>query len=138
MAFRLELCCNNPDNGMPLGRASAVEFHAGNFDARCVLTHFTLNDYRDGVKLTLLPTRPVPANRMATHLLRFGREKTFVLEYRGHFGNWCWDAAWIAGVDALRIANYLMRLKGWRCEEAPENFYEKFNARMPLAYEDLQ
>ena len=93
---------------------------------------------KTGVKVKLVPTKSVPANRMATHLLRFGREKAFVLEYRAHYGNWCWDCAWIAGVDALRLANYLMRLKYWECEEAPENFYAKFNAREPLTYEDMR
>ena len=60
------------------------------------------------------------------------------MEYRYHYGNWCWDVAWIGGADALRLANYLMRLKHWHCEEAPERFYEKFNAREPLGPEDMR
>lgn len=137
MAFQVHLCCNDPDNGVPLGRADCVEFHAGKFDARCVCTYLrSLTE--TGVKVTVVPTRSAPANRMATHFMRFGRERVFVLDYRTHYGNWCWDAAWIAGVDALRLANYLTRLKHWHCEEGPEKFYEKFNAREPLVYEDMQ
>jgi len=63
--------------------------------------------------------------------------KVFCLNYREWFGNWCWDAAWIAGVDAVGIANYLARLKYWHCEYAPTEFFDKFNAKQLIAPADM-
>lgn len=136
MAYRIELCCNDPDNGNPVGAACAIRFSGSGADvgANCVNTLWGGGD----IKIGLVPVEnSCPGNNYASHKLQIGRVKIFCFEYRGWFGNWCWDAAWIAGVDALAIANYLERLKYWHCEEGPDKFYEKFNAREPLRYEDM-
>jgi hypothetical protein len=138
MSYRIELCCNDPDNGNPLGAACAIEFSGNGQDvagsAKVVNTLIGGGDVRMSRKVC---ENSCPANRYAKYVLRIGRLKVFCFEYREWFGNWCWDAAWIAGADAVGVANYLTRLKYWHCEYAPSEFFEKFNAKQLIAPEDM-
>ncbi len=116
MPILVELCCNNPDNGFDQGYAEAVEM----FD--CTLVGGRVRtawkpDPPSGVK---------PYEGVSTLIV--GRLSLPCLQYQPHFGNWCWDAARLRLIHAVKIWNYLAAKQDWHCEEAPEELFALFNA----------
>src|SRR6266704_2992953 len=114
----VSFACNDPDNGDPLGRASA-----------CHIEDLELQN-------TLIGGGDVKVS-FKGELLSVGRLRVPFLWSKGWYGNWCWDGYGMPAESALAIVNYLMKLKYWRCEGGECKAFDKFNAKQPLSLEEL-
>lgn len=88
---------NNPDNGMPLDRATAVEVDECEWD--CCFD-------------------PPPVFRILdSHRFRLGRRVFRFRDRRVWYGNWCWDGFDMETTEALRLVGWIEKL-GWTCMAA--------------------
>ncbi|HWP58983.1 MAG TPA: hypothetical protein VNL14_13910 [Candidatus Acidoferrales bacterium] len=95
--LRINLCCNNPDNGMFDGKAFAIEFG----DNLSLTSQFRGWSPR----LTRGPGR--------SWLRIGGSPRCPVLSYKEWFGNWCWDSIVTDSRSAMRVLNWIKEGK-WR------------------------
>ena len=117
----VSVCCNNPDNGCFDGTVSAIEIHG------C-----------DGCDITLEPrTYPAPKfswladppklhDARETSGFKVARFKFRCAPFRSWYGNWCWDAVKMSGVEVLRLCRVLCAA-GWSCTEADCEFAEAWD-----------
>jgi hypothetical protein len=118
MAITVSFACNDPNNGNFLGGFEKLGVDAGEL-------HMELEgDMYDLVRVNF--DFPV-TNGGGT--VKVGRIKVPGLAYKSWYGNWCWDAAWFSWVEALRIINYVGKLKHWRMVDGPSDLFEAFNDR---------
>src|SRR5258708_39512128 len=102
----VSFACNDPDNGAPLGRASACHID----DLELVNTLIGGGDvkvWHEG------------------EVLHVGRLSVGFLWSNGWYGNWCWDAYAVPPESAVAIVNYLMKRKWWRCEGGECKAFDK-------------
>lgn len=117
----VSFCCNNPDNGIFDGRVAGVEIHGS-----------------DGCDISLEP-RTIPAPRFAwlddppkphdsceTAGFKVARFRFRCAPYRSWYGNWCWDAVKMSGVEVLRLCRVLCQA-GWSCSEAACEFADAWD-----------
>lgn len=109
--LHLEICCNDPDNGSPLGRSETVQITNGKF----------------GSFDTTLEGPPIVTRREDGYL-QFSRFRIPFRSYREWFGNWCWDVALVTREQGRRAAIILLQ-RGWTITEGPEAIY---NCKKPL------
>lgn len=114
----VSFACNDPDNGLPLGRASA-----------CHIEDLELVD-------TLIGGPGIKV-RVEGEVLHVGRLSVGFLWSKGWYGNWCWDGYAMPAESAVAIVNYLMKRKYWRCEGGECVAFDKFNERQPLSLEEF-
>lgn len=119
MALRIALCCNDPDNGNFLGKAEHVEIEG----IELYGPEVTCNQEDRKLK----SAGPAEGDTV----LRVGRCVVSCLGYRTWWGNWCWDAASVRAVNALKVLNYLIS-RGWRCEQAACEVYNAINEGKPI------
>lgn len=118
----VSICCNNPDNGSFDGRVAGIEIHG-----------------IDGCDVTLEP-RTYPAPRFAwsnlplkphdpreTSGFKVARFRFRCAFYKSWYGNWCWEAVKMSGVEVLRLCKVLCNA-GWSCTEAASEFAEAWDA----------
>ena len=118
MPLTLALCCNDPDNGNFEGYAESIEIH----DVELEGPRVTCNH---------LPGKPPKGSHKfeGEDGLRVGRCVIPCLDYKTWYGNWCWDAARVRAVHALRVLNYLVEKRGWHCVQAGTEIFEAINER---------
>jgi hypothetical protein len=119
MAIRIDMCCNDPDNGSWTGKAEYIHIQ----DVELYGPVVSVN--HEGRKLK--SARPAEGDTT----LRIGRVVVPCLGYKTWYGNWCWDAAAVRAVNALKILNYLIG-RGWKCEQAACEVYDAINAGHPI------
>lgn len=123
MTMYLMLSCNNPRNGAPAGRATAI--HICN---------------EAGSALELVGDRPVTVrvvNRMERHIeLGVGQCKLFAT-YSPWWGNWCWDRADTRPANIAKVANHL-RKRGWCCEGGYTELVEKWESEAAFTAADFE
>ena len=88
---RIDIACNDPDNGTFAGRAAMV--HA--YD----LLQLESCDMQGPV------FRELPGQR-----IRISRRTFKIAKSKEWFGNWCWNAYWLEAGDAVRLLQYLRSL----------------------------
>ena len=125
MSIMVSFACNDPDNGAPLGKASAV--HIADFELQ-----YTLIGGWGGVKLSYQPGEPGRDGK-----LKVGRITVPCLYQRCWLENWCWDGYAVPLESATEIVNYLMKQKYWHCERGECNVFDKFNAKRPINKAEL-
>lgn len=117
MPLTVMLCCNDYRNGNYLGYVESIE-----------IEEITLEGARMRIGWDDKPPRGAKSYE-GEATLRIGRLRVPALSYKTWVGNWCWDAAWVRGIHALRILNFLAAKEHWHCTEAPCEVYEAFNDR---------
>lgn len=120
MPITIMLCCNDYRNGEFLGYAENIE-----------IDEVEMVGGRVAVRGGLEPpatSKPIEGEEG----LRIGRIVVPCLSYKTWVGNWCWDAAQVRAVHALKIVNYLIAAK-WHCEDGPYAQYEAVNKGLPIS-----
>lgn len=124
MAIQVHLC-ENDEYGNPLGRAVRMDFDP----IVCSLEETVYPP--SGVRVRWLNVHKGEAP-LTVGRIRIGREEFDVLAKQTLTGNVFWNTVWIAGVDAVRLINYMMKLKHWDCTEAEEYIFQQWDKREPL------
>lgn len=91
----VDICCNNPDNGLFDGKATAIKMGAYHFEAKNMNGH-KLTDMGDSLRI---------------HGKRYPYK-----DYREWVGNWCWNSYNIPRADALKLWDVLMNNGFWEVE----------------------
>ena len=114
MAITVNLC-ENDDYGNPSGKAHCIDFDPIVCRLEC----------------TLWPpeARGVTVRRLSRNRIKVGREEYEIFASQSLVGNIYWNSVSMSGVDAVRLMNYLMKLKYWECTEGEEYIYEQFQKR---------
>lgn len=92
----VSFACNDPDNGLPLGRACSIQIGDSEFEHPdggllgdgCIL--------RCGDRSFKISRRTFPCNGWISW-----------------YGNWCWDATRMSEKDAVELVSYVRQL-GWK------------------------
>lgn len=119
MAIRIDVACNDPDNGNFIGKFHMLQVTAGDDDME-----FEGPLYQsDGITFSVKDGRA-----------RFGRIRVPILQSKDWVGNWCWNSVWVRWPDALKVINYLGKqtVQGWHMSCGPELLYDAFNARREI------
>ena len=117
----VSVCCNDPDNGNFDGHVSAIEIHG-----------------IEGCDVSLEPrTYPSPLFRWLdnppkwhdareTMGFKVARFRFACAPYKSWYGNWCWDAVKMSGVEVLRLCRVLCQAR-WSCSEAGIEFAQAWD-----------
>ena len=118
MLIKICLCCNDYRNGNFIGLAETVEIHDVTIEGNPVTCgHLDCRPPKGSTKIE------------GEDGLRIGRIVIPCLSYKTWYGNWCWDSAAVRAVHALRVLNYLVQKRGWRCTEAENEIFTAINDR---------
>lgn len=116
MAITLNFACNNPDNGVFVGRFDRMDLDAGDLHM----------EFEGGAESIIAFDFPI---RGGYGTVKIGDREWTSLAYREWYGNWCWNAALFTWVEALEIVNYLGGSGWWRMTEGPCELFDAYNAR---------
>lgn len=117
----VSFCCNNPDNGCFDGTVSGIEIHG--IDA-CDIT-LEPRTY-PAPRFSWLDDPPKPHDSRETSGFKVARFRFRCAPFRSWYGNWCWDAVKMSGVEVLRLCKVLCAA-GWSCTEADCDFAEAWD-----------
>lgn len=127
MAISVDFACNDPDNGIYVGKFHMMQVRAGaddmDFDGPCYQS--------DGITFKIIET-PIVGSISNQHLFaQVGRLKVPIYGYREWVGNWCWNSISVSWVEALKIINYIGKNKtgGWHMSNGPTDLFDAFNER---------
>lgn len=119
----VSFCCNDPDNGLPLFKVCAIEIHvvgAGGIELEGPHYPDDGNTFREVEK-------PKDAPHRCDRGFKLGRYIFPCSGWTNWYGNWCWDATRMTGVDVLVLLRTLRKL-GWRCVSSESAFFEAYQS----------
>lgn len=111
--IRIDVACNDPDNGRFAGRAEMIQV---------------------GLPFLELTARREPAPRFVEIPGRFrlsGRTWP-VANSREWFGNWCWNAYWLELPHAVDFLIWLHGRELFHCDQAEARLFSLWHGRKPL------
>ncbi len=119
------LCCNDPDNGMPLDYIDAIEVELGDG----VLDYgYKVVDFQMVWKKLDDPAR-----------IKLGDTIYPIHGYTEWFGNWCWNRVRMAPADVKTLLNYIIRRHKYsHCEDCPDWFSQKFDNKEEFSLAELE
>ena len=118
----VSFCCNDPDNGNFDGRVAAVEIH-GMEGCNVTLEPRTY----PAPRFDWLDSPPKPHDSRETAGFKVARFRFRCAPYKSWYGNWCWDAVKMSGVEVLRLCKVLRNSGSWGCSEADVAFSEAWD-----------
>ena len=122
----VSFACNNPDNGLFLGKVAAIEIHGAVCSIELEGPHFPdpSNTFRE---VDLPPGSPDRCDRG----FKLGHHTFPCYGYKSWYGNWCWDAVQMTDVDVLNLLRTLRDLK-YRCTAGDANLAEAYDNGLEL------
>ena len=117
----VSFCCNDPDNGNFDGHVQSIEIYG---IEGCDIT-LEPRTY-PAPKFAWLDDPPKPHDSRETAGFKVARFKFRCAPYKSWYGNWCWDAVKMSGVEVLRLCRVLCN-EGWSCTEAGVEFAEAWD-----------
>jgi hypothetical protein len=110
--LRLDVCCNDPDNGLFVGRADGLQLTTWD-DA---LIELETRYWECGPRFT---------EKSGT--IRIARRTWPILAAKEWYGNWCWNAYWLAPTTLLDLLSTVKKARQFHCTNAPTQLYENWN-----------
>jgi hypothetical protein len=110
-AIRLDVLCNNPDNGLFAYQAEGLQV--------------TTWDGED-IEFTCQRVR-APRFVEVSGGFRFMRVKWSILYSREWFGNWCWNAYWLTPEDIMRLLARVKASRAFSCDQGPTALFGNWN-----------
>jgi hypothetical protein len=118
----VSICCNDPDNGNFDGHVAGIEIHGSEgCDIALEPRVFPSPSFR------WLDDPPKPHDSRETAGFKVARFRFRCAPYKSWYGNWCWDAVKMSGVEVLRLCKVLRNSGSWGCAEADVDFSEAWN-----------
>lgn len=116
---RINVCCNDPDNG--------------NFDARAAGLSL-----QDGLaELTSFDMRG-PTFREHPDHIQISRRRFRCAQSKEWYGNWCWNAYWLDVDDAVEMLAYVHQIDLFNCDMADERVFARWRSREPFTESDRE
>lgn len=109
--LRLDVCCNDPDNGIFAHQADAL--HVDTWDGESI--EFEARSLR----LPRFSERP--------GAIRICRRNWPILASTEWYGNWCWNAYWLAPGTLLDLLAAVKKSRLFYCGQAPSQLYDNWN-----------
>lgn len=113
----LHLCCNDPHNGSPTGRVTAIEVQTKDSSLELESRFW---DW--GPKLF-----------HGDGFIRIGGKKVRITSYRTWAGNWCWDAVRANSEDVVSLLNWPKFRKWFDVTEGPERLFNMYREGKPFS-----
>lgn len=117
----VSFCCNDPDNGNFDGHVASIEIYGAE---GCSIT-LEPRTY-PSPRFAWLNEPPRPHDARETMGFKVARFRFRCTPYRSWYGNWCWDAVKMTGVEVLRLCRVLRNAR-WSCTEAGVEFAEAWD-----------
>jgi hypothetical protein len=127
----VSLCCNDPDNGMPLGRVCAIEIGDNEFEAP------DGGFFGGGNKLRIGLAKPFRSPSRCNQAFKISRRIFPCCGWTSWYGNWCWDATRMTGVDVLQLIRYLREI-GWKMTAGGIELGDAFDSGADITAELVQ
>ena len=109
--IEVDVCCNDPDNGLFAGRAQQMMIADIEFESR---------DWRSPPRFVELDS----GFRLSG--------KVWAVEGSTYgIGNWCWNRYWLKRLEAADFVNWLRTRRLFSVTCAPTVFYDWFNGEGP-------
>ncbi len=121
----VSFACNNPDNGLPTGKVAAVCIH-GSCDIE-----LEGPNYPEPSNILREVEKPVDAPDRCDRGFKLGRYTFPCYGWTSYYGNWCWDATRMTGIDVLVLLRTLREL-GYRCVASDVDFGEAYDGGREL------
>lgn len=110
---RLDVCCNDPDNGNFDGRAAGIQLQDMTME---LMAH----DLRG-------PVFRVHADHIQISRRRFAYERS-----KDWYGNWVWNAYWLDVDVAVELLAYVHSLGVFGCDQAEERLFAMWKRKRPF------
>jgi hypothetical protein len=110
-AIRLDVLCNDPDNGLFAHRAEGLQ--VSTWDGE--LIEFTCQRLR------------APRFAEINGCFRFMRKNWEILRSKEWYGNWCWNAYWLAPAAAVDLLSRIRSSGMFSCDQGPAALFDNWN-----------
>lgn len=117
-AVRIDVCCNDADNGLFDGRALAIQL-------------------ADALELTAADWRG-PVFRELPDAIKISRRRFPILASKDWFGNWCWNAYWLDAPVAADFLAYVHGLYAFTPEMGEERLFDRWYRPAPFTDHDRE
>lgn len=104
----VDVCVNNPDNGIFTGRCVAVSYEAVRWPTSLELAHQSFR----GCAIDFIE-EDIHA------YVKLSRKRFEIIDTRDWFGNWCWMRIYLQTKEARRLIRYLRQMGCWSVDNAP-------------------
>ena len=119
MNIRIDMACNDPDNGVFAGQVCAIS-----------LAHDLLE--LEATAWTITSFRGCPTLKETSGGIRLSGKPWPVVRSKEWIGNWCWNAYWMDEEIAADFAVWLHRRGMFRPDNGEARLFEMWESRMPL------
>jgi hypothetical protein len=102
---RLDVCCNDPDNGNFAARAAGIQLQDN-------LMELMAHDMRG------------PVFREHPEHIQISRRRFRCWRSKEWYGNWCWNAYWLDVDVAVELLAYAHSLGAFNCDQAEERLFK--------------
>jgi hypothetical protein len=107
---RLDVCCNDPDNGIFAHCAERLQVSTW-----------------DGEHIELPSVRRAPRFEETSGGIRLLRREWPILASKEWYGNWCWNAYWLEPAVTVRLLAAAKRSGLFHCDCGPSQLYDDWN-----------
>ena len=108
--LRLDVACNDPDNGLFAGRAEQI--NAVTWDGELI-------EFEANGRAPVFYERP--------GALRICRRNWPILASQDWYGNWCWNAYWLTPSVMAQCLATIHKARHFRCSCGPSVLYDNWN-----------
>lgn len=116
---RVDVCCNDPDNGLFAHRAAAIQLADQ-------LLELAASDFRG------------PTFREIGDHIKLSRRRFPVLASKEWYGNWCWNAYWMDVAEAVDLLTYAHAIGAFDVEQGEERLFSLWRQREALTEDDRE
>jgi hypothetical protein len=120
MNVRVDICCNDPDNGIFDGRAAAIQLGGDG------LLELAAKNF-EGPRLTLLD---------GLDRIRIAGKHWPITATRDYIGNWCWNGYWMRPAVAVDFLTWLHGRHIFSVEQAEEWIFNMWMNPAPFSADD--
>jgi hypothetical protein len=116
---RIDVCCNDPDNGLFDHRAAAIQLQGD-------LLELAASDFRG------------PTFREFPDHIKLSRRRFPTLATKVWLGNWCWNGYWMDAVDAVELLSYAHAIGAFDVEQGEERLFARWRWQEVLTESDRE
>jgi hypothetical protein len=117
-SVRIEVCCNDGDNGLFAGRALSIHLSD--------VLELSASDWRG------------PAFREFPDAVKISRRRFPIVASKDWYGNWCWNAYWMDAPVAADLLAYVHGQGTFGCEMGEERMFSRWQRPEPLSEHDQE
>lgn len=121
--IRIDIACNDPDNGIFASRANGIQIA----DADGDLIELEPYDWERG-----------PRFIVTNNTFRLSGKNWPYLQSKEWYGNWCWNAYWLNTDTAIRFLHWLHSRELFQCTHGRTDFHTLWDWKHPLPIEKVK